>query len=144
MKKISNGKVYDTETARYIGDWDNKQCEQDYICEKLYCKRTGEYFLYGEGGPMTKYSKMEGANSWSSGEMIIPLIYDAARKWAEEHLKADDYLKEFEPMPDDNTKTNCTFYMGNETMEMLKEYARRQEKSVSECLENIIIDTVKK
>ena len=47
-------------------------------------------------------------------------------------------------MPDDNTKTNCTFYMGNETMEMLKEYARRQEKSVSECLENIIIDTVKK
>ena len=144
MKKIIKGKVYDTDTARHIGWWENGQGNLDYIQETLYCKRTGEYFLYGDGGARTKYSKMQGTNSWSSGEMIIPLTYDAAREWAENHLNENDYLKEFEPITDDNTKTNCTFYMGNGTMEMLKEYARRQEKSVSECLENIIIDTVKK
>lgn len=144
MKKISNGKVYDTETARYIGGWNNKQCEQDYICEKLYCKRTGEYFLYGDGGPRTKYSKMEGYNTWVGGEMIIPLTYDKAKEWAEEHLKADDYLKEFEPIADNNNKINCSFYITGGTMEMLKKYARRQQKSMSECLENIIIDTVNK
>lgn len=146
MKKIINAKVYDTDTARYVGWWDNGcgQGDFDYVREELYCKRTGEYFLYGEGGARTKYSEMEGSNTWTSGAMIIPLTYDAAREWAEEHLKADDYLDEFEPMPDDNTKTNCTFYMGNGTIELLKEYARRQEKSVSECLENIIIDTVNK
>lgn len=144
MKKISNGEVYDTETARYIGGWDNKHCEQDYICEKLYCKRTGEYFLYGDGGPRTKYSKMEGYNTWVGGEMIIPLTYDKAKEWAEEHLKADDYLKEFEPIADNNNKINCSFYITGGTMEMLKKYARRQQKSMSECLENIIIDTVNK
>lgn len=146
MKKIINGKVYDTDTARYVGSWENGcyQNDYNYVSEELYCKRTGEYFLYGEGGAGTKYSEMIGTNSWSSGEMIIPLTYDIARKWAEEHLKADDYLEEFEPMPDDNTKTNCTFYMGNGTIELLKDYARKQQKSMSECLENIIIDAVKK
>lgn len=146
MKKIINGKVYDTETARHIGRWENG-CgggDLDYVCEKLYCKRTGEYFLYGEGGARTKYSEMIGTNSWSSGEMIIPLTYNAAREWAEDHLEADDYLEEFEPKADDDNKINCSFYITGGTMELLKDYARRQQKSVSECLENIIIDTVKK
>ena len=146
MKKIINAKIYDTDTARYVGWWDNGcgQGDFDYVSEELYCKRTGEYFLYGEGGARTKYSEMEGSNTWTSGAMIIPLTYDAARKWAEEHLKADDYLKEFEPIADDDNKINCSFYITGGTMELLKEYARRQQKSVSECLENIIIDAVNK
>lgn len=145
MKKIINAKVYDTDTARHIGLWKNGQSSDlDYIQETLYCKRTGEYFLYGEGGPRTKYSKMIGANSWSGGEMIIPLTYDVAREWAENHLNENDYLKEFEPTADNDNKINCSFYITGGTMELLKDYARRQQKSMSECLENIIIDAVNK
>lgn len=40
---------------------------------------------------MTKYAVSMGQNSWSGGEKIIPLSAESARKWAEEHLDADDY-----------------------------------------------------
>lgn len=146
MKKIIDGKVYDTDTARFIGKWSNG-CyggDYNYVYEELYCKRTGEYFLYGEGGAGTVYSEMVGSNSWSSGEDIELLTYNEAREWAEEHLTADDYLDEFEAIPEDDSKTRCTIYMKNETIELLKEYAKRQEKGISECLENIVLDAVKK
>lgn len=56
MKKIINGKKYDTETARevackawgYYGDL-------NFVFETLYKKKTGEFFLYGEGGANTSY-----------------------------------------------------------------------------------------
>ena len=58
MKKIINGKKYDTETATKIGEYSNGYSTSDfhYIDETLYRKKTGEFFLYGEGGPMTRYS----------------------------------------------------------------------------------------
>jgi hypothetical protein len=39
-----------------------------WVCEELYRKRTGEYFLYGEGGPMSKYSRQVEQNGWAEGE----------------------------------------------------------------------------
>lgn len=97
MKKIINNKVYDTDTARKLGEWSNAGGWSDFnhIEETLYQKRTGEYFLHGEGGPMTKYAVSCGNNSWSGGEKIIPLTYENARKWAEERLDADEYIELF-------------------------------------------------
>lgn len=143
MKKIINAKVYDTDTARHIGWWENEQSDLDYVQETLYCKRTGEYFLYGEGGARTKYSTMQGANSWSSGEMIIPLTYDAAREWAENHLETEKYLKEFEIESDDESKTKRSFYISNMNVEKLKEYARKNELSVSESLDKLLYKALK-
>ena len=104
MKKIINGKLYDTETAKCVGTWSNNRSRRDFSSceEELYRKRTGEFFLYGEGGPMTKYAKSCGDNSWSGGEEIIPLTAAKAREWAEEHLDADDYAEIF-GMPDEGT-----------------------------------------
>lgn len=97
MKKIINGLVYDTNTAKEIGEWSNGYAVSDFkhIRETLYKKRTGEYFLYGRGGPMSKYAMETGSNSWSGGEKIIPLEYERARKWGEDSLDADDYIAEF-------------------------------------------------
>ena len=98
MKKIINGKSYDTATAKRIGSvWSSTEYVTDFnfYCEQLYKKRTGEYFLFGEGNAASKYSKSEGNNTWSGGSAIIPLTYDAAREWAEEHLDADEYESEF-------------------------------------------------
>lgn len=59
--------------------------------ETLYRKRKGEFFLYGEGGPMSKYGVAYGDNEWGYGEEIRPLTVDEAKAWAEENLDADEY-----------------------------------------------------
>lgn len=100
MKKIINGKLYDTDKARYLGG-DSAGDGFSYWCEELYVKRTGEYFLYGKGGPMTKYAESAGQNQWTGGEKIIPLTLNNAMKWAEEHLRAEAYEEIF-GLPDED------------------------------------------
>jgi hypothetical protein len=96
MKKIINGKKYDTETATLIGDWWNRLGSNDfgYCVERLYKKKTGEFFLNGEGGANTKYATKYG-NMYGSGETIEPLTVDEAKAWAERHLDADTYESVF-------------------------------------------------
>ena len=97
MRKIINGRMYDTDTANFIGSRDNGFMCNDfhYVYEELYRKRTGEYFLYGEGGAMSCYSVSVGNNSWGYGEAICPLDKSEAKEWAERHLTADEYIEEF-------------------------------------------------
>ncbi len=97
MKKVLNGKVYDTDSARKMAFWSNGLGYNDFKhCEEtLYLKKTGEFFLYGAGGPMSRYTVSKGDNTWSGGEMIIPLSLEAAQKWAEEHLDGDEYEEIF-------------------------------------------------
>lgn len=96
-KKIINGKLYNTETATIVGEWENDYYINDfrYCEEKLYRKRTGEYFLSGEGGPLSKYRKSYGDNSWGYGYEITPLSEKEAKQWAEDRLSADEYIAEF-------------------------------------------------
>lgn len=97
MKKIINGKKYNTETAKELGYWENEYSISDfrYCTETLYKKRTGEFFLYGEGGAMTGYAKRCEDDSWCGGEDITPLTLEGAKKWAERHLTADKYIEIF-------------------------------------------------
>lgn len=51
MKKIIEGKMYNTETATYIGRYrTDTMSRRDfrYLEEELYQKRTKEFFLCGE------------------------------------------------------------------------------------------------
>ena len=63
MKKVINGKRYDTDTATLMGSdsFSNSRDFRHWI-EELYRKNNGEYFLYGKGGAMTKYAKAVAAN----------------------------------------------------------------------------------
>lgn len=105
MKKIIsstyflNGRKYDTETAKCVGNWNNGYSCNDfkYVKESLYCKKTGEFFLYGEGGAMTEYAESYAGNTYGS-ERIIPLTEDEAKEWAENKLDADDYESIFGPV----------------------------------------------
>ena len=96
MKKIINGKVYDTTTAKRVGHWDNGYYTSDfnYCAEELYQKKTGEFFLYGEGGALSGYASRSG-NSSGYGESIEPLTFKAAQKWAEDRLDGDEYCEIF-------------------------------------------------
>lgn len=96
MKKVINGSLYDTETAKLLGE-DSYSNPRDFAHwrESLYRTKSGKYFLHGEGGAMTKYAVCVAQNEWSGGKKIIPLDLDSAQKWAEEHLDGDDYLAAF-------------------------------------------------
>ena len=96
MRKVINGRIYNTETSKKIGSWDNgiygndfRSCEED-----LYKNTKGAYFLVGEGGPLSKYSVCHG-NETSGGTELIPMTAAEAQEWAEEHLEADEYEAEF-------------------------------------------------
>lgn len=92
MKKIIGGKKYDTNTAECVGSWDNGLNSGDFnnCSEDLYRKKTGEFFLHGEGGANSKYSKSNGNSSWGSSD-IIPLSIEEAKQWFEDYGDADEY-----------------------------------------------------
>ena len=144
MKKIINGKKYDTDTAKEIGTWGNGGGWRDFshMEETLYRKKTGEFFLFGEGGPNTKYSKRVDQNSWSGGSDIIPLSYENARKWAEEHLDADEYENAFGVVEEDESRVSATFRMQASTLESLRRRASEHGKGISEYLESMILDAI--
>ena len=99
MKRIIDGKVYDTETAHQVGrPWSPAglgPSDFEWYEETLYRKRTGEYFLHGEGGPKTRYARPHGQSGWTGGERIMPMGYDQARQWAEGHLEVEEYIAAF-------------------------------------------------
>jgi hypothetical protein len=96
MKKIIEGRKYDTETARQVAEWSNRDYGNfGYTAETLYLKRTGEFFLHGEGGARSKYRECEGVNLFGSGEKIVPLSEQEARAWCEEHCDGDTYEEIF-------------------------------------------------
>jgi hypothetical protein len=105
MKRIVKGKAYNTETAERVGSWDNGYCTNDfnYCSEDIYRKRTGEFFLHGEGHAMSIYASHEG-NSSGWGEQIIPLTYQEAQEWAEKHLNGDEYEDIFGEVSEDDSR----------------------------------------
>lgn len=97
MKKIINGKKYDTETAILIGKWSNDHgCSDFRHCEEfMYLKKTGEYFIHGKGGAMSLYARSCGDNSYCGGSGIVPLTKEEALEWAENKMSVDDVEAHF-------------------------------------------------
>lgn len=137
MKKVINNKLYNTDTAKQLGAWANTRDYGDfnYMSERLYQKRTGEYFLHGEGGPMSKYAESTGQNSWSGGEMIIPLTVEKAREWAEEHLDAEGYVEIFGEPGDDDTLENLYVQLPADLMARMRRYAAEHKTSLRAVVE---------
>lgn len=86
MKRIIGGKKYDTETAVKVASWTTRGYSRSdfrFAHEDMYRKRTGEFFLHGEGHAMTQWGKAIGnARGW--GEDIMPLTEEQARLWVED------------------------------------------------------------
>ena len=97
MKKIIDGKLYDTETATRVGSFDSGGSCRDFshFEESLYKTPGGAYFVAGSGGPMTGYARSDGQNSWTGSEDIRALTREEAFEWAQSHLDADETQAEF-------------------------------------------------
>ena len=137
MKKVINGKRYDTDTAILCGSMSYGQGPRDFnhYSEDLYQKRTGEFFLYGEGGPRSPYAEEVAMNEWSGGESIRPLTIDEAKQWVEANLDADDYEKLFtiEEEPDPGKKIQ-SFSLDGATIAALTKLAISHNMSKSQII----------
>ena len=96
MRKVINGKLYNTETAECLGNYCfGHRGDFRRIDESLYRTKKGVFFLCGEGGPLTKYKVQVDNNSWCGGSSIILLTEEEAKEWVEDHLYTSDYIEIF-------------------------------------------------
>ena len=92
MRKIINGRKYNTKTAECVGEMASTYNFNDgyYYWEELYRKRTGEFFLHGAGNGLSPYAQSVGMGS-TSGENIFPISEEDARKWGEKYMSVGEY-----------------------------------------------------
>ncbi|TWT00125.1 hypothetical protein [Planomicrobium sp. CPCC 101079] len=96
MKKIINDKLYNTETATKLYDYDNGLYTTDvnYYSETLYKTKKGSYFLLKEGGAMSKMSKSNGLSKLG-GMDIEAFSPEEAQDYLIEHQAIDVFEFEF-------------------------------------------------
>lgn len=140
MKKVINGKRYNTESAQFCGSREyGYSGDFDHIYEALYQKRTGEFFLYGEGGANSKYREEISMNSWSGGEAIIPLTDDEAKEWAENYLDGGDYEKIFTvEEPEETGKKIQSFSLSGDVIAKLTRLSREHKTPRSQIIEELV------
>ena len=139
MKRIIDGKRYDTSTAEEIAtSTHGYKMEFSYYEETLYCKRTGEYFLYGYGHGESKYAKQV-LGAWGPGEDIIPMTYEQAREWAERNLDAEEYEREFGEVPEsDGEDVVLSVRVSPATRERLRRMAAESGRSQGAVLDELV------
>ena len=139
MKKVIAGKVYNTQTAECVGEmsWGSTRGFTD-CNEELYRKRTGEFFLHGYGGGMSKYAKSVGQNSWGWGEAIIPMTLEEAKAWAEEHLDGDEYEKIFGIIEEPDTTTRINWTLDADIVEDLRQRTVDTGVPVSRAVSDVL------
>lgn len=142
MRKTINGLKYDTDTAKYIGETGYGQpSDSAHWTESLYRKaKTGEYFLYGEGGPASRYAVETGQNEWSGGARITPMGWEAARKWAEEHLTGDDYEREFGKVEEDGEQVRLGLRVDRAAKALLDREASRTGLTLGQIVQRLVMD----
>ena len=95
MKRIVDGKRYDTETAQKIGEASSgNYSDFRYWSETLYKTKKGAYFIAGEGGAASRWGKSSGNVSWGD-EGIIVLTPAEALAWCSEYLDDAEQYEEF-------------------------------------------------
>lgn len=140
MKKIIDGKKYDTDTATELAEWKHDWPRGiNRVRETLYRKRTGEYFLLGEGGPDSRYAEQTGISSWSEGWRIMPYTYEQAQEWAGRCLDVDEYESIFgEVSEGDGAKVTVSLSISEAARERLRRESQRTGESQSDVVERLL------
>lgn len=137
MRKVIKGKLYDTESASEVTSYSyGYPGDFQHFTETLYRKRTGEYFLHGEGGAMSRYAQSCGQNQWSGGERIMPMSYDDAKSWTEEHADADVYEAEF-GVPAEDAEHDLHVIISEAAWQALSRRAAADSIPVSKLIEQL-------
>ena len=141
MKKIIQGKLYNTDTARKLAHWESDLTYNDlkWSQEDLYRTKSGAYFIHGQGGAMSRYAQPAVGGGWGSGELIWPIPLDEAQDWAEERLAADEYQDIFGPVDEaSDTRERLNLYVGSDTKATLQRMSQEQGRSISQIVDDLV------
>lgn len=96
MEKIIKGKKYNTETAEEIDVYSNGYNRRDFRWEEstLYRKKTGEFFVYSEGGPLSVCREHSG-DGYTGGYIFHPIEEWQAKEWLEKYGSVESYERVF-------------------------------------------------
>jgi len=97
MKRVIEGKTYNTDTATLIGEASYGNHGDFHAWEEaLYRTQKGAFFLVGSGGARTRWGEKVSQNTWSGGEGMEALTPENALIWAEAHnVDADTIAEHF-------------------------------------------------
>lgn len=99
MKRIIDGKTYNTDTASRICDTSNDYYQSDFNVENsdLYVTKRGSYFIAGSGGARSRFAQCV-PDGYCGGDGIIPISREDALAECEMHGSTDDIEKFFGDM----------------------------------------------
>lgn len=101
MKKIIDGKRYDTETATQIGFWEfGTSNDHKHVYEALYKTPRNRFFLEYAGGAMSKYAIDQGPNLVGGSSGIRVLTSEEALEWCEQHELDPEEIEKHFPIED--------------------------------------------
>lgn len=125
MKKVIDGKKFDTESAKKCGE-----CKTFLGTESLYQRKTGDFFLhkcYKENGVYPAYEEIE------------PISYKEAQEWTYESLGVDAYYELFvKPFEENGKKSLFALYISESVIAELKKIAGETGIQTSDFVESII------
>jgi len=119
LSKIIKGKRYNTASAALIV---TQIYQKSGMEERLYRKKTGEYFLFQHGE--------------FCGDKILPLTEETAYRWAESQF-GPEYAKRM--LCDSNKAiSHLSFRVSHSEAEKLKQYALKHNKSQLTVIKDFI------
>ena len=140
MKKVLDGNVYDTETAKLIG----KKIERSHgklygweVNECLYLTKSGNYFIYGCGGELSDYGVYKNGEV-QPGEKIKPITLEQAKHWGEEYLDGVVFISEFGEPEEPDEKSRVTLYLKESTKQILQHEKVTTGKSISAIVDELV------
>lgn len=122
MKKVINGKLYDTDTAKEIGRI-NDEPSMNYEI-RMFQKKTGEFFMY----------------VWSirSKSYIKPLSFRVAQEWIQDNLPGEVYCEIFGDPDEDAEDVLLGVRVAATAAAKLKRLAAESGKSQNKIIEELI------
>ena len=133
MKKIINGKVYDTDKARLIAEAHHDNIRDFSTGENLkqwfYQKKTGEFFVYAIGQAIVLQNIFQ--HDYKPDAGIYPLTYEQAQKWAERELTAEKWEEVFGDPEENGTQVNVNISMTAKESKILKQNSAKAGMTVS-------------
>ncbi|MDO9491268.1 hypothetical protein [Acetobacterium sp.] len=148
MNKVIKNKLYNTQSATQLADWDNGYPRMDplYVKENLYIKKTGEYFIHAYGGAATQYAEQSGNNQFTAGEILLPITFEEAENWAKEKLQVEVYDKIFGINPGTENKEEVGIYLKIPAVldKRMRFKLQREKDPKIKTIGNYIISLIKK
>ena len=97
MKRIIDGKTYNTATATHVAEYETGGSVTDFgwYEESLYRTKNGRWFIAGGGGAMSGYAQSVGQGWTGGGTGLRTITADEAMEWLARHEETDAIEEHF-------------------------------------------------